>query len=507
MRQPSQSLFRLIKKMTPSEKRYFKRLGLSNPKEENQYILLFDAINNQSEYDEKALLKQFKDHTFTNNFSEIKKYLYQQLQKALRIYHAPKSVDIVLYNYLSDIAVLYQKELYVDCQALIKKTKKLASKHEKYNILLLLNEWKRNVVRISHNSNTIREYLHEEVPLDKAYITHVQNESDYFNVGLETLLVSREKGSMKEEFLSPNTPSRPPMSFRAKRYLLWKHTQVSALNQDFETVFEASQRDIQLFEDNPHFIDAMPKQYVVALSNMLSSCENYQYAHHFEPYMKKFLHVLNKYPFNPEFKYKEQLFAYIIRTAIANQKGELNGIQMATEGLTEHYTVSKKKGYLDASLALFVYYELLQSAIISSDFKTALENYNNIQHLELKNNYELLQLSNKLFGIILHYHFENWLFLESLVRSTARIIKLKFSHDNIANAFIKTIKKCMAIRISPNTSNQEVINVLEQFEETLKQTPIRLINERYLLLAWVKSMILDQPIGTCIPMILSLEKA
>ena len=99
--------------MTPSEKRYFKKIGISNQNNSNQYILLFDAINNQKSYDESSLLQQFEGYGFTNNFSEIKKYLLQQLQKALRLYHAQNSIDIILYNYLSDIAVFYHKELYL----------------------------------------------------------------------------------------------------------------------------------------------------------------------------------------------------------------------------------------------------------------------------------------------------------------------------------------------------------------------------------------------------------
>ena len=99
--------------MTPSEKRYFKRFGLlQQKKDENKYTLLFDAINEQTAYDEPALHVQFEGYDFVNNFSEIKKYLFNQIKKALRNYHSQSSIDIILYNYLSDISILYSKELY-----------------------------------------------------------------------------------------------------------------------------------------------------------------------------------------------------------------------------------------------------------------------------------------------------------------------------------------------------------------------------------------------------------
>ena len=69
MKTPSNALFKLIRKMTPSEKRYFKRFGLlQQKKDENKYTLLFDAINEQTAYDEPALHVQFEGYDFVNNF-------------------------------------------------------------------------------------------------------------------------------------------------------------------------------------------------------------------------------------------------------------------------------------------------------------------------------------------------------------------------------------------------------------------------------------------------------
>ena len=146
--------------MTPSEKRYFKRFGLlQQKKDENKYTLLFDAINEQTAYDEPALHIQFEGYDFVNNFSEIKKYLFNQIKKALRNYHSQSSIDIILYNYLSDISILYSKELYVESQRIIKKAEKLALKHEKFSILVVLTEWKRNVLKIGHHVDGIQKYL------------------------------------------------------------------------------------------------------------------------------------------------------------------------------------------------------------------------------------------------------------------------------------------------------------------------------------------------------------
>lgn len=55
-KKPSLKLFKLIKSMTPSEKRYFKLFASNHrPTDTNKYFQLFDAIDAQKEYNDEAL--------------------------------------------------------------------------------------------------------------------------------------------------------------------------------------------------------------------------------------------------------------------------------------------------------------------------------------------------------------------------------------------------------------------------------------------------------------------
>lgn len=59
MKTSSDKLFTLIKSLAKNEKRYFKRSSqLHKLKEGNQYLLLFDAIEQQEVYDEEKIKKQ-----------------------------------------------------------------------------------------------------------------------------------------------------------------------------------------------------------------------------------------------------------------------------------------------------------------------------------------------------------------------------------------------------------------------------------------------------------------
>ena len=64
-------LYRLIKAMSKSEKRYFSIDANKSGKEGAKYLKLFRAINDLEEWDDVKLKKKFK-----TNLSSDKKYLY-----------------------------------------------------------------------------------------------------------------------------------------------------------------------------------------------------------------------------------------------------------------------------------------------------------------------------------------------------------------------------------------------------------------------------------------------
>jgi len=498
MKTPSNALFKLVRKMTPSEKRYFKRFGLlQQKKDSNKYTLLFDAVNNQSEYDEAALLKQFKDYDFVNNFSEIKKYLFNQIQKALRNYHSQSSIDIVLYNYLSDISVLYSKELYVECYRIIKKAKKLATKYEKYSILLLLNEWKRNALRISHHVDGIQSYLDTEVEKDQEYISYVENENLYFNKSLELTLHLRKKGPDHKIDSKLVLPESGPQTFRARRYLFLQQSMQGYLEYNDSKIFEATQADVDLFEANPHFIKALPKQYIISLTNHLDSCAKIKYNDTFDTYMTRTVDVLDSYSFDPEFTAKEKLLVYIIKCTVYSLRGNVENLKATRKELKDQYELTIKKGYRTSDLDIYVHDNLLRSALISNEFSLALQSYNDILQLNIGGYREDLQMEMRLLGLIPHFEMENWLLLESMVRSALRLLQRKHSHFKLGKLFLEAIKKCVAIKQQSNQGDITV--VLKQLkEDAIALMSTRRLADYFLFLGWVDSKITGKSIAQCI---------
>ena len=79
----SSDLFDLIKSLKQSEKRYFKIFSERHViGEKNNYVMLFDAIDNMAEYDELALIKS-NPFLKESLLSDQKYHLYGLILKSL----------------------------------------------------------------------------------------------------------------------------------------------------------------------------------------------------------------------------------------------------------------------------------------------------------------------------------------------------------------------------------------------------------------------------------------
>lgn len=128
MKSPSDKVFKLIKSMTKSEKRYFK-LCISKYKgnRSKRSVELFDAINKQDVYDEKLLQQKLRTSALKKNLSTHKILLFNTILETLRGQHIEKYDKIKLHEKLDyalllqdknllDIAIEIVDDVIVDCQ-------------------------------------------------------------------------------------------------------------------------------------------------------------------------------------------------------------------------------------------------------------------------------------------------------------------------------------------------------------------------------------------------------
>ena len=145
---PSDELFKLIKCLTKSEKRFFKLFSSLQSGDKN-YLKIYDYLVSIEEYDEYEFKKKISDKKLANNLPSEKNNLYKLILKSLRAYHDGKSINNILKNEINNIEILYNKALYKELKKKIRRAKIIAEKYEKFSYLLELVNWEKKLVEIS----------------------------------------------------------------------------------------------------------------------------------------------------------------------------------------------------------------------------------------------------------------------------------------------------------------------------------------------------------------------
>jgi|GEM_PF-1376416 len=285
-------LYDLIQSLSKSEKRYFK-VFTSVHKESNNYVKLFDAIQAQKEYDEDALIIQFKNEDFVRQFSVAKNYLMNLILKSLTSHHNKAKKSIELNEYLSQIEVLFWKGLYKLAHKKVKQAKKIAKHHDMLHYLLLINYWERRIV----------DFLgikidNEDIAKETQYYMELYNEQmqmqllikEMKKISQSTIKRTKEtKQQVQKIFNHPLMKIKEDdiANFYTKLdYYFLKGIGHTFLG-DIEEEFEYKKKAMEFLEENPHQIKENPIRYGSTVNNMLLY-------HHFHGYSDDFPKYLDK---------------------------------------------------------------------------------------------------------------------------------------------------------------------------------------------------------------------
>jgi hypothetical protein len=134
---PSNDLHELIHSLTKMEKRYFKLYVSRSPGAKQPLALkVFDAIAKQKIYDEKALLKTFKNESFASNFPAYKNHIYNTVLRALAHFRESATATDSIDLQLRQVRILMENNLYKQAFKLNQRLKNRATEAEDFGALM-----------------------------------------------------------------------------------------------------------------------------------------------------------------------------------------------------------------------------------------------------------------------------------------------------------------------------------------------------------------------------------
>ena len=194
----SSHLFKLIKSLSKPEKRYFKLYTSRHIiGEKNNYQILFNAIDKQTEYDEDAIKKKFAKEAFINKFSITKNRLYDQILKSLDAYHSNSSIDAQLKRNIHAAEILYKKTLYNQSAKLLRSAKKVATKYERHTTLLEIQMWEKRLIEKDNYTEVKEIQLEKIIEEDRITLQKIANFKEFWNIKSRLFYILNKKGKVR----------------------------------------------------------------------------------------------------------------------------------------------------------------------------------------------------------------------------------------------------------------------------------------------------------------------
>jgi len=266
-------LFRLIKSLSPAEKRYFK-LHNSFQSTETQYSRLFNLLDSQKGYDRKEI-KAAVDKLRINNISHVQHYLYNNILRTLRAYHEDSSLDAKLHNLLLEARILLEKGLNEQSFKILHKAKSIAEKYQKINILI---EITRQEYINSSELLSSDEFHPDDFEYTLGLLSLLREELFELNRNYQVFKLFREKNRVaKKDSISqfiasvPGAPKALPPTFQTLYRRTYSKALLHQLQSEFDEAHHYFKLLVDLWDKYPPLKKKGTSRYIKTLANYLGS--------------------------------------------------------------------------------------------------------------------------------------------------------------------------------------------------------------------------------------------
>lgn len=423
----SDELFQLIKSLSKSERRYFK-LQTSLYGGEKKYLLLFDAIDAQENYDEAALKERFKKEKFVRQFNVAKKYLYDQILKILRFYHVESGTRAEIRELINNMEILFEKGLVEQAQKMFEKALAMAVEHEEFLLLLEVLDWmERMRPGITDTEEGIAQLYGEILTTLDRFHDVVEQAQALRKVTLPIIDRPRTQHDLDEiRNAVEQVPEGGFTSRRAEYLYCWSHASYQYACGNYQESLRYVARQVELFETSPKMIETWPDRYVGSLSNLMVLQKRTNDWDAFRGTLEKLrcvgrsllaksgLHTSRVGAKTFTALYLNQLNMHLAHRTVTENVDMLREIE---EGLLRY------DRYLSVYDRLKFHYNLTLAYFDTGDFRRAL--HFNIQVLNMPEprRGEQTYYDARILNLIIHFELENTDLLDYLIKSTYRYFR------------------------------------------------------------------------------------
>jgi hypothetical protein len=491
---PSTELFKLVKSLTKSEKRFFK-MSSSLQSGDKNYLKIFDVIEKQDEYDEEDLKKAFKKETFIKHLPSEKNHLYKLILKSLRSFYSEQSISSILKQEIKNVEILYNKALYKECEKFVGRAKALAADYEKFYYWFELISWQKKLLEEAYEEGEFSTNLDELIAEEELVIAKLRNLAEYQIIYSKINLIFRSGGFTRNEterkivediadyhlIKGKNTA----ISTRAASMCYYIKGLCAATNRNFEDSYQFFNRVREILDKNPKIKEDSPQRYISTMFHLLRCYIDSNDFENAQKMIDELRSIQEIKSFNStDISIKIFTNSYNQELNLLHKKGEfaksialIDEIDKKSIGIKDKISKEQELRFL---------YSKAYSYFGINDYKKSLSYLIEVLNDNEQNLRQDIYSFSRLLNLIIHFELENYDYLEYVIKSTNRYLA-KYQKDyKIEDVLIKNIRK---LAKAPNTIAQ-----MEIFE-TMKKEVVKLLQshheqvilEYFNILAWINS--------------------
>lgn len=493
---PSTELFKLIRSLSKSEKRFFKLSSALQSGDKN-YLKIFDFIESQEYYDEEALKGAFQNETFVKHLPSEKNHLYKLILKSLRAYYSEQSISSMLKQEIKNVEILYNKALYKECEKFVSRAKKMAEEHEKFYYLYELLSWEKKLLEEAYEEGEFGRDLDELIREEEEVIAKLRNLAEYQVIYSKINLIFRSGGFTRTDeermivegiadhhlIKGKNTA----LSIRASSICYYIKGLCAATNRNYQDSFQFFNKTREILDKFPDIKADSGQRYVMTLAHLLRCYIDSGDFGKAEELIVDMRSLDGTKGFDSmDIKVRIFTSTYNLELMLLHAKGEFERAVDLIPLIEKREVEFEEK--ISKEQEVLLTYHKAYSYFGCGMYKKALSCINKVLNDNEQNLRQDIYSFSRLFNLVLHLELENYDFLEYSIKATNRYLSKIERKFEVENVCIKHIRK-----LSRGVHNEERILILErlkdELEELLGDENERVVLEYFNIRAWVNSKI------------------
>lgn len=491
---PSIELFKLIKSLTKSEKRFFKLSSALQSGDKN-YVKLFDFIDAQSEYDEISLKKQFQNETFVKHLSSEKNHLYKLILKSLRSYYSEESLSSILKQEIKNIEILYNKALYKECEKFIVRAKKIARETEKFYYWNEIISWEKKLKEEALEEGIFEDDLINIIKEEEDVIDRLRNLAEYQIIYSKISYIFRSGGFTRNEQEEKQVEEiadyhlikgkNTAKSTRASSMCYYIKGLCAATNRNYADSYQFFNKTRSILDKNPVIKQDLSTRYIQTLTYLLRCYIDERKFKDAEKLIQDLINLRGTKGFNTiNTEVRILSNAYFMELLLLQRQGKFKESIQLIDSI-DSFIVENKEIISKEQCILFKYYKSV-SYFAGGEFKKALSFINEVLNDNEQNLRQDIYSFARIFNLVLHFELENYDFTEYVIKSLNRYLSKHGRDYATETVLIRAIRK-----LSKNVLPEEQEMIFKNLEQELKHQFTdhheQVIQEYFDLMAWVTS--------------------